>query len=92
MEPILNIENLMKTYGTVPNQTKALNGTLRKSRGNESQRLLPVFSKRRPQGPRSFGGKPEFRSEPSEERKGLSEEGRENKGRMEKTMTGGAGP
>lgn len=26
MEPILNIENLMKTYGTVPNQTKALNG------------------------------------------------------------------
>lgn len=26
MEPILNIENLVKTYGTVPNQTKALNG------------------------------------------------------------------
>lgn len=26
MEPILNIENLMKTYGTVANQTKALNG------------------------------------------------------------------
>lgn len=26
MEPILNIENLMKTYGTVSNQTKALNG------------------------------------------------------------------
>lgn len=26
MEPILNIENLMKTYGTVPNQIKALNG------------------------------------------------------------------
>lgn len=26
MEPILNIENLMKTYGTVPNQTKALKG------------------------------------------------------------------
>lgn len=26
MEPILNIENLMKNYGTVPNQTKALNG------------------------------------------------------------------
>lgn len=26
MEPILNIENLSKTYGTVPNQTKALNG------------------------------------------------------------------
>ena len=26
MEPILNIENLTKTYGAVPNQTKALNG------------------------------------------------------------------
>ena len=26
MEPILNIENLTKTYGNVPNQTKALNG------------------------------------------------------------------
>ncbi len=26
MEPILNIENLTKIYGTVPNQTKALNG------------------------------------------------------------------
>lgn len=26
MEPILTIENLVKTYGTVPNQTKALNG------------------------------------------------------------------
>lgn len=26
MEPILNIENLTKVYGTVPNQTKALNG------------------------------------------------------------------
>ena len=26
MEPILTIENLIKTYGTVPNQTKALNG------------------------------------------------------------------
>ena len=26
MEPILTIENLTKTYGTVPNQTKALNG------------------------------------------------------------------
>ena len=26
MEPILNIEGLTKTYGSVPNQTKALNG------------------------------------------------------------------
>lgn len=26
MEPILNIENLTKTYGIVPNQTKALDG------------------------------------------------------------------
>ncbi len=26
MEPILNIENLTKVYGSVPNQTKALNG------------------------------------------------------------------
>lgn len=26
MEPILNIENLTKIYGNVPNQTKALNG------------------------------------------------------------------
>ena len=26
MEPILNIENVSKTYGSVPNQTKALNG------------------------------------------------------------------
>ncbi len=26
MEPILNIENLSKTYGNIPNQTKALNG------------------------------------------------------------------
>lgn len=26
MEPILNIENLTKTYGTLPNQTKALDG------------------------------------------------------------------
>ncbi len=26
MEPILNIQNLIKTYGKVPNQTKALNG------------------------------------------------------------------
>lgn len=26
MNPILNIENLTKTYGSVPNQTKALNG------------------------------------------------------------------
>ena len=26
MEPILNIENLTKVYGTMPNQTKALNG------------------------------------------------------------------
>lgn len=26
MEPILNIENLSKVYGTIPNQTKALNG------------------------------------------------------------------
>jgi putative ABC transport system ATP-binding protein len=26
MDPILNIENLTKSYGTVPNQTKALNG------------------------------------------------------------------
>lgn len=26
MKPILNIENLTKVYGTVPNQTKALNG------------------------------------------------------------------
>ena len=26
MEPILNIENLTKIYGNIPNQTKALNG------------------------------------------------------------------
>ena len=26
MEPILNIENLTKVYGAVPNQTKALGG------------------------------------------------------------------
>ena len=26
MEPILNIENLTKTYGNVPNQTRALDG------------------------------------------------------------------
>ena len=26
MEPILNLENLTKVYGNVPNQTKALNG------------------------------------------------------------------
>lgn len=26
MEPILNIENLTKTYGTIQNQTKALDG------------------------------------------------------------------
>ena len=26
MKPILNIENLTKVYGTLPNQTRALNG------------------------------------------------------------------
>ena len=26
MNPILNIENLTKVYGTLPNQTRALNG------------------------------------------------------------------
>ena len=26
MKPILNIENLTKIYGTLPNQTRALNG------------------------------------------------------------------
>ena len=28
MKPILNIENLTKVYGTLPNQTRALNGIL----------------------------------------------------------------
>ena len=31
MKPILNIENLTKVYGALPNQTRALNGSLFRS-------------------------------------------------------------